>query len=192
VMLTGDNRLVGEAIAAPLGIDEVRADLLPKDKVTAIQSLQEGGKLARVAMVGDGVNDAPALATATVGIAMGAAGSDAALETADVVLMSDNLEAIPYAIQLSRRTRRIVRQNLAFSIGVIVVLVSLALTVGIPLPVGVIGHEGSTILVVLNGLRLLRPLKAPSERNAPGARGAARLREALPGQRQDAPPVSTG
>ena len=188
VMLTGDNRLVGEAIAAPLGIDEVRADLLPEEKLTAIRSLMEEGK---VAMVGDGVNDAPALATATVGIAMGAAGSDAALETADVVLMADKLEAIPYAIQLSRRTRRIIRQNLALSIGVIVVLVSLALTVGIPLPVGVIGHEGSTILVVLNGMRLLRPLTAPNERHDLWTDGAARLRAVLQGRRHDAPPVTT-
>ncbi len=188
VMLTGDNRLVGEAIAAPLGIDEVRADLLPEEKLTAIRSLMEEGK---VAMVGDGVNDAPALATATVGIAMGAAGSDVALETADVVLMADRLEAIPYAIQLSRRTRRIIRQNLAFSIGVIVVLVSLALTVGIPLPVGVIGHEGSTILVVLNGMRLLRPLTAPNERHHLWTDGAARLRAVLQGRPHDAPPVTT-
>jgi Cd2+/Zn2+-exporting ATPase len=180
VMLTGDNRLVGEAISAPLGIDEVRADLLPEEKLLAIRSLMRDG---RVAMVGDGVNDAPALATATVGFTVGAAGSDAAL-------MADNLDAIPYGIQLSRMSRRIVRQNLTFSIGVIVVLVSLALTVGIPLPLGVVGDEGSTVLVVLNGPRLLRPLAAPHERREPWRGGMARLRAVLLGRRRDAPPAT--
>ena len=151
-MLTGDSRLVGQAIAKPLGVDEVLADLLPEEKLVKVEELMAEGP---VIMVGDGVNDAPALATATVGVAMGAAGTDAALETADVVLMADDLTAIPYAIELSRRTRRIIRQNLAFSLAVIVVLAVSTLTIGIPLPLGVVGHEGSTVLVVLNGLRLL-------------------------------------
>ena len=153
VMLSGDNETVARAIAGPLRIDEIHADLLPEEKVTVIRELMRGGK---VAMVGDGVNDAPALATATLGIAMGGVGTDVALETADVVLMADDLTRLPYAVALSRRTRRTIIQNLSFAIGVVVVLVTAVLTVGIPLPLGVVGHEGSTVLVVLNGLRLLR------------------------------------
>jgi Cd2+/Zn2+-exporting ATPase len=153
VMLTGDNQRVAAAIAEELGIDEVEADLLPEEKLTTIRRLMEDGP---VAMVGDGVNDAPALATATLGIAMGGAGTDVALETADVVLMADDLTKLPYAIALSRRTRRTIIQNLTFSLAVIVILVTSALSIGIPLPLGVVGHEGSTIIVVLNGLRLLR------------------------------------
>jgi Cd2+/Zn2+-exporting ATPase len=156
VMLTGDHRRVAEAIAEQLGIAEVEADLLPEEKLATIRRLLADGP---VAMVGDGVNDAPALATATLGVAMGAAGTDVALETADVVLMADDLTKLPYAIALSRRTRRTIVQNLAFSLAVIAVLVTSALTIGIPLPLGVVGHEGSTIVVVLNGLRLLRTPK---------------------------------
>jgi Zn2+/Cd2+-exporting ATPase len=153
VMLTGDNRQVAEAIARRAGIDEVRAELLPEDKLRIVGELQ--AKYGPTAMVGDGINDAPALAAASLGIAMGAAGTDVALETADVVLMSDDLGTIAYALRLSKRARRIVWQNITFALAVVVVLVALTLTVGISLPLGVVGHEGSTILVVLNGLRLL-------------------------------------
>ncbi len=152
-MLTGDNRRVAEAMARQLGIDETYAELLPEDKLRIIEELRQSH--GNVVMIGDGVNDAPALATANTGIAMGAAGTDVAMETADVVLMSDDLDMIGYAIKLSKRARAIVWQNIAFALSVVVVLVALTLTIGIPLPVGVVGHEGSTIIVVLNGLRLL-------------------------------------
>ena len=152
VMLTGDNARVAQAIAKQAGVDEFHADLLPEDKVRVIKELKGIGP---VAMVGDGVNDAPALATATVGIAMGAAGTDVAMETADVVLMSDNLQNIVFALALSRHARRVIFQNLAFALAVIIVLVVSALGFSLMLPIGVIAHEGSTVLVCLNGLRLL-------------------------------------
>ena len=153
VMLTGDNTKVAAKIAQSAGVDEFHADLLPQDKVTVLQSLQK--KYGAVAMVGDGVNDAPSLATADIGIAMGGAGTDVAIETADVVLMSDDLHKIPFAIGLARQSRKVVWQNLTFALGVIVVLVASAFGAQLPLPFGVVGHEGSTVLVVLNGLRLL-------------------------------------
>ena len=152
VMITGDNARVAAAIAKQAGVDECHADLLPQDKVQVIRDLK---KIGPVAMVGDGVNDAPALALATVGIAMGAAGTDVAMETADVVLMSDNLNNVAFAIRMSRQARRVVWQNLAFALSVIIVLVISALGLHLPLPYGVVGHEGSTVLVCLNGLRLL-------------------------------------
>ncbi len=153
VMITGDNAYVAESIARQVGITEVRADVLPEEKMQVIEDLRGRGGL--VAMVGDGVNDAPALATADLGIAMGGKGTDVALETADMVLIRDDLSGIAYAMELSRRTRRTIVQNLTFSLSVIAVLTILALTIGIPLPLGVVGHEGSTVIVVLNGLRLL-------------------------------------
>jgi Zn2+/Cd2+-exporting ATPase len=152
VMLTGDHHRVALTIGRRAGIDEVFSQLLPEEKVEAIRVLKKSG---RVAMVGDGINDAPALATADVGIAMGAAGTDVAMETADVVLMSDNLKNIPFALKLSRRSQTVIFQNLAFSLVVIAVLVASALGFHLPLPIGVVGHEGSTVLVCLNGLRLL-------------------------------------
>lgn len=151
-MLTGDHPRVAAHIAERLGIDDVFAGLLPEQKVDKIRELQLDGP---VAMVGDGVNDAPALATADLGIAMGAAGTDVAMETADVVLMSTELGHLVNAFALAKRSRRIVAQNLIFSLSVILVLVVSTLTIGIPMPLGVIGHEGSTVLVCLNGLRLL-------------------------------------
>lgn len=149
-MLTGDNPLVAQNIAKQLGIDAVYAGLMPEDKVTVIKEIES--QIGPVAMIGDGVNDAPALATASIGIAMGAAGTDVALETADLVLMGDKLELIAYAIKLSKKARRVVWQNIAFSIAVIVLLLISAFAVHLPLPLGVMGHEGSTVIVVLNGL----------------------------------------
>ena len=153
VLLTGDNAGVANAVGKELGIDEVHAELLPGQKVDAIKELE--ARYGPVAMVGDGINDAPALATATLGVAMGVAGSDVALESADMLLVSDNLSRLPDAFNLARRTRAIVRQNLAFAFGVMATLMILALFGSIPLPVGVIGHEGSTLIVVANSLRLL-------------------------------------
>lgn len=153
-MLTGDREATAKVIAASTGVDLVFADLLPEDKVKHIKALRE--KHGNVVMVGDGVNDAPALATATVGMGMGMKGSGAALEIADVVLMNDNIEEIASTISLARRSQRIVKQNMIFAVTVIAVLMISNFVQGIALPFGVIGHEGSTILVILNGLRLLR------------------------------------
>lgn len=153
VVLTGDRQEAAEHLQRELQPDEVRAELKPEDKVAFISALNAAGH--RVAMVGDGVNDAPSLAAAHVGVAMGARGSDAALEQADVVLMHDRLENFLAAFRLSQRARAVIRQNLILSLGTVVVLVGFALAGRIPLTLGVIGHEGSTVLVVMNSLRLL-------------------------------------
>ena len=154
VMLTGDNATVATYIAGQAGLSETRADLMPEDKLTAIRSLvQEYGT---VAMVGDGVNDAPALANSTVGIAMGGAGTDVALETADVALMGDDLSRLPFAVGLGRATRAVILQNLVIALGVIAVLGVASITGLVGIGIAVIFHEGSTVVVVLNSLRLLR------------------------------------
>ena len=153
-MLTGDNERTARAIASEVGIDLVYADLKPEDKVEKVRELTH--QYGHVAMVGDGVNDAPALASATVGIAMGAAGTDVALETADVALMADDLEKLVYALRLAQRNQRIVRQNLALSVLVIGVLVVGAVVGAFGLPVAVVGHEVSEFIVIASGLRMLR------------------------------------
>jgi len=153
VMLTGDRRHAAETVAQELGVDEVRAGLSPEEKVEAITELGSGG--ARVAMVGDGVNDAPSLAAAFVSVVMGARGSDAALEQSELVLMNDKIENFLAALSLSQRARRVIRQNLVISLGTVVVM-ALAASFGIvPLTIGVAAHEGSTVVVCLNSLRLL-------------------------------------
>lgn len=153
IMLSGDNQTVADAVAGKLGLDEARGDLLPEDKVKAIIDLRT--REHKVAMVGDGVNDAPAMANATVGIAMGAAGSDVAMETADVALMGDDLERLPFAVNLSRHSSRIIRQNLWASLGVVAFLIPATITGTIGIGLAVLVHEGSTLLVVANALRLL-------------------------------------
>ena len=154
VMLTGDNQLTADAIARSVGIDEVRADLSPEDKSTIVRELT--AQYGRVGMVGDGVNDAPALAAASVGIAMGTAGSDVALETADVALMADDLTKLTEALRIGKRTRKIVRQNIVLAIAILVVLVPGALFGVLTLPVAVLAHELSELVVISNGMRLAR------------------------------------
>lgn len=153
VMLTGDNERVAQHIASELELDEAHAELLPEQKVEQIERLQ--AEYETVAMVGDGVNDAPALATADISVGMGGAGTDVALETADIVLMSDALEKLPYSLSLSRQTRKTLHVNFAIAFGAIAIMIIAILTAGIPLPVAVVGHEGSTVLVALIGLRLI-------------------------------------
>ncbi|MFD4482457.1 heavy metal translocating P-type ATPase [Streptomyces sp. NPDC058471] len=154
MLLTGDNAQAAARIAAEVGIDDVRAGLLPQDKVAAVRGAESAGR--RILVVGDGVNDAPALAAAHTGIAMGRTGSDLALETADAVIVRDELATVPRVIALSRRARGLVVQNLVIAGTFIAALVTWDLLGNLPLPLGVLGHEGSTVLVGLNGLRLLR------------------------------------
>ena len=166
IMLTGDNEQVGRAIGKEIGLDEVRAGLLPQDKVAAMEELAR--RHGRAAMVGDGVNDAPAMARATVGIAMGGAGTDVALETADVALMADDLAKLPFAVALSRAAKRIIRQNLFVSLGVVALLVPATLFGWAGIGVAVAVHEGSTLVVVINALRLLaHGTSAEAARSAP-------------------------
>jgi Cd2+/Zn2+-exporting ATPase len=153
VVLTGDRQAAADYLRAELKLDDVRAELTPEMKVAAIQEFTAAGE--KVAMVGDGVNDAPSLAVAHIGVAMGARGADAALEQADVVLMNDKLENFLAAFRLSQRAQRVIKQNLFISLGTVLVLVCFALAGKIPLTLGVVGHEGSTVVVVMNSLRLL-------------------------------------
>jgi Cd2+/Zn2+-exporting ATPase len=156
VMLTGDNRGAAEAIAAKTGIDNVQAELLPADKVRAVEELV--AQYGTVAMVGDGVNDAPAMARATVGIAMGAAGSDAAIETADIALMADDLAKLPWLIRHARRAMRVIRQNIALSLGVKGLFVLLTFAGHASLWGAIAADMGVSLLVIFNALRLLQPL----------------------------------
>lgn len=154
VMLTGDTRLVAEAVARATGIDEVHASLLPEDKLDAVAKLQREGHV--VAMVGDGVNDAPALATANIGVAMGAAGSAVAVETADIALMGDDLLKLPQAIRLAKRTVAVMRQNIFIALATVVVLLVGVFAGGVTMSLGMLVHEGSVLVVIFNAMRLLR------------------------------------
>jgi Cd2+/Zn2+-exporting ATPase len=154
IMLTGDNRGTAAAVARELGLDDFRAELLPEEKVGVVRELeaQHGG----VAMIGDGINDAPALAAATIGIAMGAAGSDVAIETADIALMSDDLTRVPWLIRHSRRTLRVIQQNIAFALGLKLVFIVLAFAGVATLWMAIAADMGASLLVIANALRLLK------------------------------------
>jgi Cd2+/Zn2+-exporting ATPase len=155
VMLTGDNERTAAAVAGEVGIDEYRAELLPEDKQRVVEELREAGHV--VAMVGDGINDAPSLATADVGVAMGAAGTDTAIETADMALMADDLDRIPYAVKLSKATRWNIYENVGLAVLTVTVLLVGVLTSYVTLALGMLVHEASVLAVILNGMRLLRP-----------------------------------
>jgi Cd2+/Zn2+-exporting ATPase len=159
VMLTGDGTRVAQAIGAEAGVDDVRAELLPEEKVAAVRSL--AAERGAVAMVGDGVNDAPALAQATVGIAMGGAGSDQAMETADVVLMGDDLRYLPFLVRLSRRTKRVIRTNIIFALTVKALVFVLAALGLATLWMAIVADVGASMLVILNGMRMRRMRYAP-------------------------------
>jgi len=154
IMLTGDNASTAKAVAAKAGVDEYRAELLPQDKLTAVQELLN--KYGKVAMVGDGINDAPALALSTVGIAMGGAGTDTALETADIVLMADDLSKLLFTIRLSRKALTVIRQNITFSLLIKVVAILAVFPGWLTLWLAILADMGATIIVTLNSLRLLR------------------------------------
>lgn len=171
VMLTGDNRLVAEAIGQAAGIDEIHAGLLPEDKLEAVAALQREGHT--VAMVGDGVNDAPALATADIGVAMGAAGSAVAVETADIALMGDNLLTLPEAIGLARRTVAVMRQNITIALATVVLLLVGVFAGGVTMAVGMLVHEASVLVVIANAMRLLRNTRESARTTRSAARKAA-------------------
>jgi Cd2+/Zn2+-exporting ATPase len=154
-MLTGDNRHTATTIAHELGIAEYQSELLPEDKVAFLNEQKQ--KFGKNAMLGDGVNDAPALATATIGIAMGE-GTDVAMDIADVVILENNLAKLVYTHKLSKKMKQIIKQNIIFSIAIILLLVLINILQILTIPLAVIGHEGSTILVILNGLRLLKTI----------------------------------
>jgi Cd2+/Zn2+-exporting ATPase len=153
-MLTGDDALTAKSIAHQAGIEDIRAGLLPEDKLTVIRDMQKQGLV--VAMIGDGINDAPALAAADIGIAMGAAGTDVAIETADIALMADDLMKIPEAIRLSKSTLRNIRQNVFIALGTVTVLLMGVLFGRVHMAGGMLIHEASVLIVILNGMRLLR------------------------------------
>ncbi|MGO1901667.1 MAG: HAD-IC family P-type ATPase, partial [Brachybacterium sp.] len=169
VMLTGDNRRVAEAVAAEVGVDEVRGQLLPEDKLVAVQQLQREGYT--VAMVGDGVNDAPALATADIGVAMGAAGTGVAIETADIALMKDDLLKLPQAIGLARSTVSVMRQNIAIALLTVVALLIGVFGGGVTMAIGMLVHEGSVLLVIVNAMRLMRRRQQQAGRPPVGPAG---------------------
>ncbi|KOF10813.1 cadmium transporter [Planococcus glaciei] len=154
VMLTGDHPVTARAIASQIGVKDVRAGLMPEDKLSAIKDLQK--EYGRVAMVGDGVNDAPALAASTIGIAMGGAGTDAALETADIALMADDLEKLPYTIRLSRKTLRIIKENIVFALGLKIIALLLIIPGWLTLWIAIFADMGATLLVIMNALRLVK------------------------------------
>ncbi|WP_173935254.1 cation-translocating P-type ATPase [Chelativorans sp. Marseille-P2723] len=184
VMMTGDRLPVAQRIGAELGLKpaEIHADMLPEDKVRMVSELAAAGKIA---FVGDGVNDAAALARADVGIAMGAAGSDVALQAADVALLSEDMGRLADAHRLAQRSASIIRQNLAFAMGAMAILVTGGLFFELPLPLAVIGHEGGTVLVVLNGLRLLRdPIRYERNQSRSSSHAPAISRSTSSAQRQ--------
>jgi Cd2+/Zn2+-exporting ATPase len=152
VMLTGDNRTVANAIAREIGM-EAEAELMPEDKLLAVRRLRQ--QYGAVGMVGDGINDAPSLAAASLGVSLGGSGTDVALETADMVLMGDDLRRLPEAVRLARAANTVIRQNLVFAFGMMLFLLANTYFGALRLPLAVVGHEGSTVLVILNGIRLL-------------------------------------